>query len=325
MSALPNLAGSTLGGEYELVERIGTGAVGTVYHAYQTRLERDVAIKVMPSSQPDTDDYIKRFRREAKTIAKLQHPHIIPIYDYDAEQGINYLVMPLLAGGSLQDFVSDPKRTLPSLERIAELLKAMGSALDWAHENGVVHRDIKPSNILFDRAGNPYLVDFGIAKVAEATKLTETGTTMGTPTYMAPEQWAATDASPATDQYAIGIITYLLTTGRLPFRSRSLLELMNMHMKELPAPPHEVRQGLPSDLSDVLNVALAKHPDDRFPSVTAFAKTYEYVVREGSLQMTGHAEKMLVGDEINTVMFDPDELSMLHEDTITGLHDLGEG
>jgi serine/threonine-protein kinase len=308
-----------------LVERIGTGGVGTVYRAYQARLERDVAIKVMPNSHLDEEDQLKRFRREAKTIAKLQHPHIIPIYDFGVEPGISYIVMPLLAGGSLQDWVSDAGRSLPSLGRVAELLRAIGSALDWAHKIGIVHRDIKPSNILFDEGGNPYLVDFGIAKVGFATtKLTETGTTMGTPTYMAPEQWAAMEASASTDQYAVGIIAYLLTTGRLPFQAKGLLHLMNMHMKDFPTPPHDIRQGLPSDLGDVLNVALAKHPDDRFPSVTAFAKTFEYVVREGSLQMSGHAEKMAVGDEVNTLMFDAADLSMMHEDTITEMSDFGE-
>lgn len=319
MTTLPDLTGSSiLGGEYELLEQIGTGAVGTVYRAFQIRLERDVAVKVMPNSPSDEDDHVRRFHREAKTIAKLQHPHIIPIYDFGNETGMSYIVMPLLAGGSLQHWVSDRRRTLPTLEQTGDLLLKVASALDCAHQSGVIHRDIKPSNILFDHSGHPYLVDFGIAKVAFATtKLTDTGTTLGTPTYMAPEQWAADEASPQTDQYGVGIIAYLLTTGQLPFRGKGLMELMNMHMKQTPPDPCDILSGLPADLGDVLNVALAKHPDDRFPSVTAFAKTYEYVIREGSLQVSDRADKMEL-DEVRTMMFDPDELAMMHEDTVTG-------
>jgi serine/threonine-protein kinase len=166
-----NLTGQTLG-QYELRELLGAGGMGAVYRAYQPSLQRTVAIKVLKPELTSDPGYIERFTREARTSAALEHPNIIPIIDYGTQQDISYLVMRLLTGGSLSERVAQRAGTehpLPSLGEIADLLRQVGSALDYAHNQGVIHRDIKPSNIMFDNHGNAYVVDFGIAKLLEAT------------------------------------------------------------------------------------------------------------------------------------------------------------
>jgi serine/threonine-protein kinase len=292
--------GETLG-EYKLLECIGTGGAGAVYRAFHARLNRDVAVKVLPSPI-DNDQLVKRFEREAKIISQLQHPHIISVFDFGVANDYHYLVMPLLKGGSLDDLISDPQKRFMEPLAVVEILLALGKALDFAHMNGIIHRDVKPSNVMFDGDGNVYLADFGTARLTEATsKLTETGTTLGTPAFMAPEQWSGNQAVGATDQYALGIMAYQLISGRSPFQADTILHLMQQHMGDFPPPVHEVREELPKDLALVINVALAKHPEDRYPSVTAFAKTFAYVVKRGHLSR--HRIKLptpLVGQAVPT-------------------------
>ncbi|HRF95377.1 MAG TPA: serine/threonine-protein kinase, partial [Aggregatilineales bacterium] len=173
-----NLKGQMLG-QYELRELLGVGGMGSVYRGFQTALKREVAVKVLPSTLAQQPGYIERFTREAETSAALEHPHIVPIVDYGTQRGISYVVMRLLTGGTLAERINQAqadKRGLPSLGETAKLLRELASALDYAHNRGVIHRDIKTSNVMFDNQGNSYLVDFGIAKLMNATnKLTGTG------------------------------------------------------------------------------------------------------------------------------------------------------
>ncbi|PJF38426.1 MAG: serine/threonine protein kinase, partial [Phototrophicales bacterium] len=167
MATTPDLSGRILG-QYQIIERIGEGGMAAVYRARQINLDREVALKTLPDKLAQNPQYEERFEREAKAVASLQHPHIVPIFDSRTDHGISYITMRLLTGGSLGDRMANREKQgadLPSLSEIAQLLKQVGSALDYAHGRGVIHRDIKPSNIMFDDQGNPFIVDFGIAKV----------------------------------------------------------------------------------------------------------------------------------------------------------------
>lgn len=282
--SVENLTGLLLG-QYELRELMGTGGMGSVYRAYQASLKREVAVKIMSPALAAQPDYLGRFNREAQTAAALEHPHIVPIHDYGTtEDGISYVVMRLLTGGSLSqrlDEATTGKRPLPSFQEIANLLKQLGSALDYAHERGVIHRDIKPNNVMFDESGSAYLVDFGIAKlVAEASSktsatLTGTGAMVGTPAYMAPEQWLGQELTPAADQYGLGIMVYSMIVGRLPFEAPTLYALINQHLHDAPTPPQQWRTDVPDRVTVVISRALAKSPEARFPTVMTFAEAFD--------------------------------------------------
>lgn len=269
-----DLSGKTLG-QYQLQALLGVGGMGAVYRAYQISLNRIVAIKVLPSVLGANPDFAMRFRREAQTIAALQHPHIIPIHDYGTEGNITFIVMPLLSGGTLSDRLKAGVNF--SLPTVVDLIKKLAAALDHAHFSGVVHRDLKPANIMFDAHETPFLVDFGIAKILSGTDtlITQQGATVGTPPYMAPEQWRGEQLSPATDQYALAIVVYQVLTGQLPFNGDTTHAFMYQHLEKDPEMPHVVRRDLPKDISDVLLRALAKQPQARYPTMTAFAQDFE--------------------------------------------------
>jgi len=279
---IQTLSGLIVGG-YELRDLIGRGGMAAVYRGHQLSLRRDVAIKVLPLDLAQQSDYVQRFFREAEVAARLEHPNIVPIYDYGNEQGVTYVAMRLLTGGTLADRIAHQARQhlpLPSLREIAILLKQLGSALDYAHRNGVIHRDIKPSNVMFDEQGTAFLVDFGIAKLLESTgSLTNTGLTMGTPLYMSPEQWRADQPlTQAADQYALAVKPYALLIGHPPFEAPTPYALMHKHLNEIPPAPHLLRPDLPPAVAQVLARALAKNPADRFSSVGEFAGAFEQAV-----------------------------------------------
>ena len=277
-------------GQYELRELIGMGGMGAVYRAYQPSLQRPVALKLLPPAIASEASYTERFRREAQTAARLEHAHIVPVYDYGNQGGIYYVVMRLLTGMSLADRLEHAEKTdgkLPSLKETAEVLKQLARALDYAHSRGVIHRDIKASNVMFDDQGSSFLVDFGIAKLVGATtSLTGTGVTMGTPSYMAPEQWRGESITASTDQYALGVMTYIMVTGRMPFEGQTPYALMHKHLSEQPTPPQIWRSDLPEPVKDVLDTAMAKAPRDRFPSMRAFAEAFEEAVKDSASEPT---------------------------------------
>ncbi|MFZ2881204.1 MAG: serine/threonine-protein kinase, partial [Phototrophicaceae bacterium] len=270
-------------GQYELRELLGVGGMGAVYRGFQTSLKREVAVKVLPSSLANEHGYVERFNREAQTAAALEHPHIVSIFDYGTQQGTSYLVMRLLTGGTLAQRLNqrDDKnqQILPSLGETAMLVAQLSSALAYAHNQGVIHRDIKTSNVMFDNQGNGYLVDFGIAKLMGAQSgLTGTGMAMGTPAYMPPEQWAGKELTPAADQYALAVLVYAMITGRVPFEAATPYELLHKHLHEQPTPAQSYRADLPPAVNIVLDRALSKEPEDRFPSVAAFALSFEAAI-----------------------------------------------
>ena len=277
-----DLAGHTLG-QYELREILGVGGMGAVYRGYQPALQRAVAVKVISPELLNQPDYIDRFYREARIAAALEHAHIVPIYDYGVQGDISYVVMRLLTGGTLTERLTrqdDAESALPSLNEIATMLGQLASALDYAHSQGVVHRDIKPSNVMFDNRGDAFLVDFGIAKLLAATQaITTSGVVMGTPLFMPPEQWRAEEVTPASDQYALGVMTYVLITGRLPFEADTPHGLMYKHLTEPPTPPQVYRPDIPRAVTQVLERTLAKKGEERFPTVTAYAQAFEKAIQ----------------------------------------------
>ncbi|MDX2076712.1 MAG: serine/threonine protein kinase [bacterium] len=275
MSSNDPLIGKIFRGEYVIESELGVGGMGAVYKASQQSLNRVVAIKVMNIQLARQTGFAERFAREAQTSALLEHPNIIPIYDYGQQDGYVYLVMRLLTGHSLAERLSaqaESDQPLPNLSEVTHLIKQIASALDYAHAKGVIHRDIKPSNIMFDETGRPYLVDFGIAKLLSANSgLTGTGVAMGTPNFMPPEQWRSDPVTPATDQYALGVIVYNILTGKLPFEGDTPFALMHKHLHEYPTPPHQQRAELPEKISPILMRALAKDPQERYATCTDFA------------------------------------------------------
>ncbi|MEB2287866.1 MAG: protein kinase [Anaerolineae bacterium] len=283
--SIHNLTGYTLG-QYELRDLLGVGGMGAVYRGYQTSLDREVAVKILPTALAEQAGYVERFNREARIAASLEHAHIVRVYDFGTQDSISYLVMQLLKGGTLAQRIARHPDSRPSLAETAYLLDQLTSALDYAHSRGVVHRDIKPSNIMFDAQGNAHIMDFGIARLLEATStLTSRGLVVGTWAYMAPEQWKAEDLTPATDQYALGVMTYALVTGRMPFEAATPPGIMHKHLNERPVPPHHQMPDVPEALTPILERALAKQPADRFPSTTEFAQTFRQAVgRRGGQQ-----------------------------------------
>ncbi len=285
-----NLVGQTLG-QYQLRELLGVGGMGAVYRAYQVNLKREVAVKIITSDLVANKEAMARFIREAEISAKLEHNNIVPIYDFGTENGITYVVMRLLTGGSLARRIEqriEDARPLISLGETAELLKQLAGALDYAHSHGIIHRDIKPANIMFDNQGKPYVVDFGIAKLTTAgTAFTQTGAAMGTPSYMPPEQWRGEELTPTADQYALAVMVYQLLTGRVPFDGDSLFSLMHKHLNEQPTPLNVLRPDIPLAVMMVINRALTKEYQGRFPSCTAFALAFESAIEGNKGQPTG--------------------------------------
>jgi eukaryotic-like serine/threonine-protein kinase len=286
MELLSMELGQVLAGRYKIIERIGSGGMSTVYRAHEIGLEREVAIKVLITALTSDAGLVERFNREARTIANLQHPNIIPIYFYGTEDSFgSFLVMPLLKGGTLDQRLKQLELR-PSITEVGELADKLGNALQFAHDRGIVHRDIKFSNIMFDDTGSPYLSDFGIAKMLGGTNLTGTGMTVGTPQFMPPEQWRNDDITPAVDQYALAVLLYAMLTQHMPFDAPTPHALMYQHLQNEPPRASSFREDVPEAIEDALTRALAKNPSDRFPTIAEFtgriAETARSVTREYS-------------------------------------------
>lgn len=282
---IDDLTGKQLG-RYELKQLIGMGGMGSVYRAYQMSLNRQVAVKVLPKALATKPDFVKRFEREAQTVAALNHPHIVTIFDYGTEEDIIFVVMPLLSGGTLSQRMQSQRF---SLFEITDLLDKLSGALDYAHGQGIIHRDIKPDNIMFDEHNTPYVVDFGIAKItrSDITQITQGGASVGTPAYMPPEQWRGEELTPSADQYALVAVTYQLVTGQLPFTAVTPHEMMYKHLEVQPQAPDLTGADIdiPAGISAVLLRGLAKSPEKRFESVGEFARAFK-AAQSGQFQAT---------------------------------------
>ncbi|MFQ3535053.1 MAG: protein kinase [Aggregatilineales bacterium] len=270
-----DLIGTTLG-SYTLDALIGRGGMATVYKARQQTVNREVAVKVMNQrAEPNSPEY-QRFVREVQIIANLEHLHILPIYDYGQVDGFPYIVMRYLDGGSLSSRVRAKTLTLADVER---LISQIAAALDYSHSKGIIHRDMKPHNILLDGQANAYLCDFGIAKLAGSHGLTRTGEAVGTPSYMAPEQWQGLAVTPQTDVYALGAILFEMLTGEPPFQAENIFSLMYKHLNDLPPLLGAYRTNLPTAVDNVIQRALAKLPADRYSTASQLAEAFSRALR----------------------------------------------
>jgi hypothetical protein len=279
-------AGSNVG-PYRIIEPVGRGGMASVFKAYEASLDRYVALKVLPPEFLHDPTFAERFRREAQTIAKLEHPQIIPIfaYDIDTATGTPWMAMRLISGGSLSQRI---RRGRLAPAECARILKDVGDALDYAHSAGVIHRDVKPQNVLLDDSGRVYLADFGIAKMVEASAhMTATGMITGTPQYMAPEQALGKSIDKSIDIYALGIVAYELFTGRVPFSADTpVAVLMKQASEPMPLPPvNEVQE----EVTRAILRATAKDPSARWPTATAFARAITNATTQvgGAVAATG--------------------------------------
>jgi len=301
-------------GAYELIEEVGKGGMATVYRAYQPAVDRFVAVKVIHRSIAGDTSAIERFQREARLVTRLEHPHLLPIHDYNATHDPPYIVMRYLESGTLKDVLDqDP---IP-LKEIAFMLRQVCSALDYAHRQGVIHRDIKPSNIMVDQEGNAFLTDFGIARISgmSGPGITGTGFAVGTPGYMAPEQGMGLEVDSRADIYSLGVMTFQLVTGRLPFDAETPLALIIKHLNEPVPNVSTFNPNVPVELDAILHKALAKSPEDRYATATEFAEAIVQAVGASSIS-TPVVLRRAAQNTINQIQEERDERKTEIEATI---------
>jgi WD40 repeat protein/DNA-binding SARP family transcriptional activator len=268
------LPGEALRG-YRLLDKIGEGAFGSVFRAIQPQVEREVAVKAIHAELANQPDFVRRFEREAQLVARLEHPHIVPLYDYWREPDAAYLIMRFLRGGSLEDTLRDGPL---DLERAAQILDQIGAGLGAAHHQGVVHRDVKPGNVLLDEEGNAYLSDFGIALETGAPEQTAGMMIRGTPAYLSPEQIRLEQTSPRSDIYALGVVLYEMLTSEHPFPGTSLNVLLDQHLHHPIPSVRDKRPGVPPAVDAAIARATAKEPQARFGDVLELCAAFRGAV-----------------------------------------------
>lgn len=262
-------------GAYDIIDEIGKGGMATVYRAYHRNMDRDVAIKVIKSSIVDDANAVERFQQEAKVIARLEHPHILPVYDFDGSNDPPYIVMRYLDGGSLKDVM---KQGLLPLPEVTHIMQQIASALDYAHRQGIVHRDIKPSNIMVDREGNVFVSDLGIARITgglagDRRGITASGAIVGTPEYMSPEQgMGIADITYHADIYSLGVMLFEMLTGKLPFYDNSAMATILKHIQSPVPSVLDFKEQLPEEFDPVLAMAMAKEPEARYTSASEMTR-----------------------------------------------------
>ncbi len=260
-----DLVGQRLG-QYRIEARVARGATSTIYKAYQEKLERYVAVKVLSPHFIDEPGFLDRFYQEARAVARLDHPNILPVYDFDQVDEIVYLVMKYVDSGTLRDVMHGPL----DLAYTIEIVTQIGLALGYAHRQGVVHRDVKPGNILIADSNWALLTDFGLAKIlAGSQRLTRTGAGVGTPEYMSPEQAQGHAVDGRADLYSLGVMLYEMLAGQLPFESDSGIAVAMKHVTDPVKPPREYRPDLPPAVEQVILTTLEKDPDRRYPTAEA--------------------------------------------------------
>ena len=298
---MSDLSGKTLG-QYQVIKPIGQGGMAKIYLAYQPSIRREVAIKVMSSPLQQSVNSIKRFAQEVEVIAHLQHPQIIPVYDFGELDDQIYIVMAYIRGGTLADRIDQAPNGLPN-QKIIRLLDLIAEGLDYAHAKGIVHRDLKPNNILIDESGHPYIADFGLAKLTEG-KIELTNTMMtGTAAYMAPEIAQSGKSTKRADVYAIGIILFEMLTGKLPFQGETPYKMLSAHIHQPVPNIHKFRPDLPEAVQTVMDKVLAKDPVNRFATTGELTNAFKDALNSPS-QTTALTEKQRANSG-NKYIFSP--------------------
>lgn len=277
-----DLSGQMLG-PFRVLEPLGEGGMAIVYKAYQASMDRHIAIKVMHRFFARDPEFKARFAQEARVIARLEHPHIVPIYDFGESEGHTFIAMRFVEGGTLADLMIG---TPMNLERVKQIITQVGLALDHAHNNGIVHRDIKPSNILIDSHGNCLLTDFGFAKILESqSNLSLSGAAIGTPAYMSPEQILGQDLDGRSDMYSLGIVLYKMVTGRTPFKAETPTAVFVKHINDRLPPPRQYNPDLPERVEQVIFKSLAKNRDERFTTMAEFVQALSAAIDSSLLAL----------------------------------------
>ncbi len=269
------MSGSTIANRYVLGDRLGSGGMSTVYQATDRVLERTVAVKVLAEHLSDDEKFVARFRREALAVAKLVHPNIVQVYDTGVDAGRHFIVMEYVEGRSGAQLLQRDGALEPATA--VEIAAQACAGLEYAHRMGIIHRDVKPGNLMVigGPAGGPpemtvKLADFGIARAAEQTRLTQVGSVVGTAAYLSPEQSRGEEATPISDVYSLGVVTYQLLTARLPYEGNSLAELAIRRENERPLPPTSYEKNIPEGLSQAVLRALENEPEDRYVDALAY-------------------------------------------------------
>ncbi len=266
-------------GSYRIISQVGKGGMATVYKAYQASMDRNVAIKVLPRQLAESPEFAARFQQEARIIARLEHPHILPVFDFGESDGVTYFVMRYLEAGTLKTKMGAGPLSLNEIDR---LFTQLAEALNYAHGHGIVHRDLKPANALIDNDGNLFLTDFGIAKLLESAspRLTQTDAIMGTPAYISPEQAKAESVNQRSDIYSLGIILYEMVTGSVPFVADTPLAVILKHISDPLPPPSILKKDIPESIERVILKALAKEPTDRYATAAEFLSAWKRALEE---------------------------------------------
>jgi eukaryotic-like serine/threonine-protein kinase len=279
-----DLVGKTLG-EYNLESVIGEGGLATVYRAYQISLNRPVAIKVLYHQEGTS---LARFQREAKVIAALRHRNILIIYEYGEQEGLPYIVMEYVEGGTLEDRL---KGEPMDWRRVVNLIMPIAEALQYAHARGIIHRDVKPSNILMQQEDWPVLADFGLVKQSDEQQgLTMTGTFMGTPNYISPEQARDLPVDHRADMYSLGVVLFEMVAGRLPFNYKVSNKILLAHVMEEPPSPLTFNPNCPPDLAEIILKTLRKSPDERYANMQALIEALKTLLYGPSLPIEAPIE-----------------------------------
>ena len=301
---------------YEQIDRyiikgqIGKGGMARVYKGHDPHFQRDVAIKVMPKELLKEGTYYERFMQEARIVAALEHPAIVPVYDFGEIEGQPFMIMRYMSGGSLEEKLDEGALPLMSAHTV---LSRISPALDEAHNQGIIHRDIKPENILFDKRNDAHLSDFGIAKLMEAGETLTLDGIVGTPMFMSPEQILEdAEIDHKSDIYALGLLLFEMLTGEPPYKSENPMELINMHLNEPPPEILSLNSALPPAMQTIINISLAKDPAERYATASELVQAYWEVI--GGVAVVPEDGAALDGE--STVELPP-EGKLIHTDGVT--------